>query len=182
MMRGDTAVAFVDCETSGLDPRRHEPWEVALIMPNGVTHEWLLPIDETRADLIALNIGGYFERAGVGELPVTAPATFAREFQTLTAGLHLCGNVVSFDANMIGALMLRHGVIPAWHYHLIDIESMIVGYLAAAGDGAYHDELTVPWSSEWLSRAIGVEPEQFAKHTALGDALWVRAQWEAMHS
>jgi oligoribonuclease (3'-5' exoribonuclease) len=28
-------VCFVDCETTGLDPDRHEIWEVGLITPDG---------------------------------------------------------------------------------------------------------------------------------------------------
>lgn len=55
-------VAFVDTETTGLDPDRHKIWEVALITPNGDEHVWQFPIDEMAADPAALDIGRYWER------------------------------------------------------------------------------------------------------------------------
>lgn len=205
-------VAFVDCETSGLDPRRHQPWEVALITPDGIEHEWMLPVDESKADLIALNIGGYFERFdrsfirySRGGVSVSPRYEFARDFQKLTNGLHLAGAVVSFDANMIGALMLDVGVIPAWHYHLIDVEALAAGYvrgrakgiaLAAPGAGqcagvpsiaqwsaaldAGKVGQTLPWTSYDLSMAVGVDPMKYKRHTALGDARWAMAMFDAV--
>jgi len=37
-----------------------------------------------------------------------------------------------------------------------------------------------PWKSEALSRAVGVDPRDFDRHTALGDALWARAIYSAV--
>ena len=37
-----------------------------------------------------------------------------------------------------------------------------------------------PWSSDGLSSAVGVDPEQFERHTAMGDVRWVMAQWDAV--
>ena len=36
-----------------------------------------------------------------------------------------------------------------------------------------HD-LPLPWKSDELSKAIGIDPEDYAKHTALSDARWAR--------
>lgn len=193
-------VCFVDCETTGLDPNRHEIWEVGLILPGGIEHGWFLPVDEERADLIALNIGGYFDRHPYKleddfDFAVTAPRPFAGEFQRLTRGLHLAGAVPSFDADFLSRLMLLHHVRPAWHYHLIDVEPLAVGYVVRAATAIYdrgggssaaaeHAEnmraaaLTLPWNSDQLSAALGIEPANYERHTALGDARWAKAIYD----
>jgi len=176
-------VCFVDTETTGLDPERHEIWEVGLILPGGTEHEWQLPVDLSRADPIALNIGRFHERRW---LPVlrsadreptapgrqTAPDEFAYHFVRMTRGLHLCGAVVSFDAERLWKLLRANGECPMWHYHLIEVEALAVGWLAG--------HVTPPWDSNELSRAVGVDPDQFDRHTALGDARWAKAMYEAV--
>lgn len=65
-------LAFTDTETTGLDDRRHDIWEVALITvtdsePDDGTQKveefvWQLPVNLTEADPIALNIGRFHDR------------------------------------------------------------------------------------------------------------------------
>lgn len=38
--------------------------------------------------------------------------------------------------------------------------------------------LLPPWDSNDLSRAVGVDPDLFKRHTAMGDALWAAAIYE----
>ncbi len=210
-----TAVAFVDCETTGLDPDRHEIWEVGLILPDGTEREWRLPVDLSRADPIALNIGRYHDRAAMdvpqdqmviertllgerskGEVYVV-PANYMRRwaltFVDLTRGLHLAGAVVSFDTERLWRLLRAHGECPMWHYHVIDVEALAAGFLGGQRLMAYHhadqrslspDEWPVmmkpPWNSSDLSRAVGVDPDDYDRHTALGDARWARAIYTAV--
>ena len=68
----------------------------------------------------------------------------------------------------------RHLLAPRWHYHPTDIASVNIGYLAAQ-----RRLPPPPWTSDTLSAAVGVESSAFARHTALGDARWVLAQWDA---
>jgi hypothetical protein len=37
-----------------------------------------------------------------------------------------------------------------------------------------------PWDSEVLSRAVGVDPNAYERHTALGDARWARDIYDAV--
>ena len=221
-----TAVCFVDTETTGLDPDRHAIWEVALILPDASEHVWQFPVDEMSADPFALNIGHYWERAWptntpLGSFPdITAiynaddltkarskaglgraiqpNADWCRHFRNLTAGLHLCGAVPSFDEERLRRLLNRNGVLHRWHYHLVDVEALAAGYLSAqcegqAADGTRgtvpsvrldgsinHIDGRPPWKSEDLSRAVGVSPDGFDRHTALGDARWAKAIYEAV--
>lgn len=36
-----------------------------------------------------------------------------------------------------------------------------------------------PWGSEDVSRALGIDPDDFARHTAMGDVLWAMAIYDA---
>lgn len=162
-------LAFVDTETTGLDPDRHEIWEVGLIVDE-MEHQWFLPVDLGSADAIALKVGGFHDRYQCGPNP-TPLDEFSAEFASLTRGRHLVGAVVSFDEERLRKLLRANGACPEWHYHLIDVEAMIVGRLRGAG---------IPWKSDELSRTVGVNPDEFDKHTALGDARWAKAIYETI--
>jgi len=184
---------FVDTETTGVDPRRHNIWEVALIEEDGAEVSWVINpnlIDLENADPMALFITHFYERmplwpkrsevhlhAGLGaEVPVErlgkpdyySPDEVATEVAKRTAGKHLVGAVPSFDATFLTKLLLEHGMTPAWHYHLVDVEAMAAGRL----------HLRPPWDSMELARRLGV-PQLDGKHTALGDARWAKAMYEA---
>lgn len=191
-------VGFLDTETTGLDAERHSLWEVALITSDA-EYVWQFPIDEGTADPFALDISGYWERRWVNTPTTTetmadaATGTahshllcldlgrFCRRFQELTVGMHFVGAVPSFDEERLRRLFARFNVMPRWHYHIIDVEALAVGYLhgvAAEAHGRDGTEPSPPWKSEDLSRALGVHPERFERHTALGDARWAKAIYE----
>lgn len=178
-------VCFVDTETAGLRPDS-EIWEVGLITPDGEEHHWFLPLDVEAADPIALSIGGYHERHPQGNhsfnpdyLSVCEPRELARSFAKLTHGLHLAGAVVSFDALRLERLMLLWNVAPSWHYHLVDVEGLAAGWLAR-DYGRGWPAVELPWDSNELSLAVGVDPKSFDRHTALSDCRWAKAIFEAV--
>jgi DNA polymerase III epsilon subunit-like protein len=175
-------IVFVDCETTGLDADRHEVWEVGVVV-DGNVQSWLLPVRMELADPISLGIGRFHERHPQGNAckidihELTMLGDFAEDFAAITHGHHLVGALVSFDEERLRKLLLGQGYSPSWHYHIIDVEALMVGFLAAGRAG---DDLSLPWKSEDLSRAVGVNPDQFAKHTGVGDALWAKACYEAV--
>ena len=202
-----TKICFIDTETTGLDPDRHAIWEVALITPDGGEHVWQFPVDEMAADPFALNIGRYWERHWDtdNDVPVLnaiyeahnaksrrknfpdkgrairPDSTWARRFRDLTAGYHLAGAVVSFDEERLRRLLHSLGVLHRWHYHLIDVEALAAGYLASMAHGLDNlDPLQLPWDSDALSAALGVTVSDEDRHTALGDARWARAIYDAV--
>jgi DNA polymerase III epsilon subunit-like protein len=205
------ALAFVDTETTGLDPDRHEVWEVGLILRDSegveVEYEWQLPVNLGRADAIALTIGHFYERhifgfpllqvhrtnIGTGDSTPDTLAGWAYEFAELTHGAHLVGAVPSFDDAFLKRLLRANGACPGWHYHLIDVEALAVGRLMlmakntaphgtrGAEQAAKWTEVALPpWNSNDLSRAVGVDPDLFDRHTALGDARWAKAIYDAV--
>lgn len=188
-------LAFLDCETTGLEPTRHEIWELAFIIrsdeaSDGETHEYQLPVDLTAADPNGLRVGRFYERrdrivgergeGSVGSLCLyrshtgdwisTSEAHIAHEVAVSLDGAHLVGAVPSFDASFLTPWLRRHGHAACWHYHLVDVE-----VLAAAHVGAQP-----PWNSVELSRRVGVDPDEFDRHTALGDAKWAEALYDAV--
>ena len=192
------SIVFVDTETTGLDPDWHEIWEVGAIwQPEGsedwIERAWQLPVDLGRADTYALKLSGFHERRGI----TNTLDGFARDFAEITRGKHLCGAVVSFDEERLRKLLRTHGACPEWHYHLVDVEALVAGFLMGqftaiqeVGKNPEADGPTVeeakqavpPWDSEALSRAVGIEPEEYDRHTALADARWAKAMYEAVLS
>lgn len=66
---------------------------------------------------------------------------------------------------------------------LIDVEALAVGYLAGLAEFQGYDAFaglpSLPWSSDDLSRALGVEPPKAGeRHSALTDARWARRIYE----
>lgn len=174
-------LAFLDTETTGLSPDEHEIWDVGLIVvfEDDVVeeHQWFLPVDLGRADAAALRIGRFHERHphGHDHRPnpleyITDLGDFANDFADRTRDAHLVGNVVSFDEERLRKLLRFNGACPEWHYHIVDTEALIAGKFG----------IEPPWDSEELSRMVEVDPYGFDRHTAMGDARWARAEYEAV--
>lgn len=182
---------FMDCETTGLDPVIHVPWEIAAVRAEHTADEKLVELasaggfvhltdaEEAVGDPVGLEIGRFVERyhAGTAMYPVGAasPGRAAAEVDALCDDRpHLVGAVPSFDDRRVGDMMRRCGRTPRWHYHLIDVETLAVGWLARSGVDL------LEWKSDQLSLALGVDPELFDRHTAMGDVRWCMAQYAAV--
>lgn len=114
----------------------------------------------------------------------------------LTGRPHIVGAVPNFDTERIAHQLLRpKGIGEPWHYHLVDVENLIVGYLHGVAARAIDEArewgdvpdpalvnrtMPMPWNSNDLSRAIGVDPDQYDRHTATGDVRWAMAQYDAI--
>lgn len=93
---------------------------------------------------------------------------------------HIVGAVPNFDTERIARLLVNNGHKPGWHYHLIDVENLAVGWLCGTRlKGSTFPQL--PWDSDDISRACGVEPPaEEERHTALGDARWAMRLYDAI--
>lgn len=167
-------LVFLDTETTGLDPYMEQLFEIAVVEEDGTEHVFRLEPHELVVENMhpkAVEVNRYHERTSAPDWTWDDPLDVCEALNKLLGGAHIVGAVPDFDARFIRAKFAEWGMeAPRFHYHLIDIESMVVGYLA--GDGI---EVPLPWDSEALSRLIGVEPaDDEDRHTALGDARWVR--------
>jgi DNA polymerase III epsilon subunit-like protein len=182
------SVAFIDTETTGLHPVLNPVWDIAVIVDD-VEHSWQvkLPRDLPVGD--GLDVPHITEwvlentrwRSVYDDDSAMHPRDSAHRFATLVAGRHLVGAVPSFDEERLRAMHIAYvSGVPAptsfpWHYHLVDVEAMAVGYLAAKGIAT-----PLPWKSHDLSAALGVVVPVEDEHTALGDARWAKLLYEAM--
>lgn len=178
----DRDICFLDTETLGLAPEA-PIWEFAAIRIPGPANR------QKPADAVEFLID-HDTSYGTSHLPDRFAddyrARYWREFawpakqaaqtiHAITAGAVIAGSNPSFDIERLGLLLDRHGLTPAWHYHPLDIPSMVAGWMAADNDG-----ITLQWRSTVLSECTGVVPGEFERHTALGDTRWCLAQWKAM--
>lgn len=178
-----TDIVFLDTETLGLDVDA-PIWEVAAIRRDGNTgaetklhvfinvdpHPWLSDLPDEFAD-------DYRKRSFRNRRRAVDPTLAAvRIHKFLDGRPHIVGAVPDFDTTRIRHQLLRPLLLPdPWHYHLTDVENIVVGYLAGRGQ-----LIAPPWKSEALSASVGVNPDDYARHTAMGDVRWVRAQWDAV--
>jgi hypothetical protein len=77
----------------------------------------------------------------------------------------------AFDAGFLSAFLAHHGQAPTWHYRLRDIGSMAYGYLCRVAT----EPPAIDASTDVMAEALGVDPGQFGRHSALGDCRLVNA-------
>lgn len=122
-------LAFIDVETTGLDPRRHEIIEVGVIRVTADTLEELdsaylrvRPEHIEDADPRTLSLNGYCERAWDG-----APQLIEALFwvSPLLEGAALAAHNVSFDRAFLEAAWRHTGVVPPpMDHHVLDTVSL----------------------------------------------------------
>ena len=192
MITLDRDLCFLDTETLGLE-RAAPVWEFAGVrlrfdpsLPEfaPVSFQILHQQDSWLESLPEAFVDDYRSRFDIQlALP---PRQAALEIQAFTAGAIIAGSNPSFDMERLDLLMSRFDLTPEWHYHPLDIPSMAAGQVArsvVAASAELGDEvrLGLVWRSNDLSRRLGIDPDQFDRHTALGDVKWCLAQWHAMN-
>lgn len=194
MLTEQRRIVFFDTETTELRDDR-EIWEYGLIVrdPGQADRERQVIItdaDFSWANPVSLQIGGAYERHPAfngsklaKEMTYLEQRQASRILEVETRGAIIVGAVPDFDTSGAKNLLRRNGLPWSGHYHLVDIENLVVGYLRGLALGGVIDEGPglPPWSSDGLSTMLGVTPPgPGQRHTALGDARWVRDQWDVI--
>jgi DNA polymerase III subunit epsilon len=120
-------IAVIDIETTGLDPQRHEIIEIAVILTeNNYETErmsWkIIPSHIETADSKALKVNGYAAEAWESAKPLS---TVMSELSKMCEGYHFAAYNATFDWSFIGKAFSDTGVKDTFHYHRIDIMSMV---------------------------------------------------------
>ena len=191
-----TAIVFMDTETTGLN-LDDIIWEFAAIRREAdgseTEHHLFIRHDPSEREGMPDRFRADLERRYDAETamePDRAASYIADLFHDRP---HVVGAVPNFDAERIALLLSEFDEIgpdgPPWHYHLIDVETLAVGWLrgrrhALVVEGTIPADSPAfpppPWDSDDLSRAIGVDPDQYARHTAMGDIRWAMAIYDAV--
>lgn len=207
-----TRVVALDTETTGLDPAVEAVFEIAVVEldEDETEHVWTIepgPIIVAGMHPKAAEVNRYHERTahpdwkwdvpyqgfgavsnGKGKLP----SDVLGEIEEVLEGAHIVGAVPDFDTRFITQLFKDfHLTPPRWHYHLIDVEVLAVGWLKREKEelisrGGVNDlgaakviseALALPYDSDELAELCGIARlSDDERHTALGDARWV-AEW-----
>lgn len=164
-----STLCFIDTETTGLDPRIHQPWEVCYWLEDAKKPTTVrLPHTLEYATKEALDIGGYWGRSGAVDLRgnIGAPWMVAHALR----GVTLVGSNPAFDA----AMLTRVIGTPVWHHRMIDIASGAMWVLGA------DRPLGLAEASERLRDLGHTIPEP--DHTAEGDVRATRAVYYALRA
>lgn len=196
-----SALLFGDTETTDLKRETREIWNYGFLRrePDGSMKDVeviIEDVDLAHANEKSLQIGHFYERhprhggdPGDAMVMLEADAVellreWVRPYGHDEEGNpllpHLVGMVPHFDDFSLWKLFARYGYdwTRSVHYHLADVETLAVGYLARAGKF-----MLPPWSSTEIVAAIDVAPppEQL-RHTALGDADWAMRIWDRIYT
>lgn len=110
-----STLCFIDTETTGLDARVHQPYEVAWWREDeNAPKTRHLPHSLDYANGQALSIGGYFTR---GFEPWPSVGRTVTDLVSALRGVTLVGSNPAFDA----AMLIRFIGTPVWHHRLINV-------------------------------------------------------------
>mgnify|MGYP000709262216 CR=1 FL=1 len=194
-------IVFLDTETTGLG-EDDEVWEIAAVRrdPGGEVDGLHLLIAHDVRKVMNLDQRFRVDWATRYEpakaVSKATAAMLLAEFIDDDARQDLPPAVVmganpSFDVRHINRIF-THLDLDAWpdggprmHYRPVDVGALAYGYLQALAQVTVPDpdvldllERGLPWSSDEVSRALGVDPGDFERHTAMGDVRWVMAIWD----
>ena len=173
----ERAMAFIDLETTGLDPEKHEIIEIGLVLaeqsvtPDGkislkVVDEFevkVKPEHIENADPVGLKICHYSEEEWVSAVPLKEALKILSD---KAAGAIMVGHNVAFDFAFLENSFSRAGIENKMHYHKLDTISIAFAKLYGHRDV---EKLSLRALCEYL----GVENKK--SHSALSD---IRATFE----
>lgn len=166
-----TKLIFIDTETTGLNPTKFHPYEVAWAGEVGEPKRLVLPHRWRDGDPAALAVGHYLERR-IFEEPVATDSQI-RDLHTELTGVTLVGSNPGFDAVHLAQLFRRTIQMDGpWHHRMIDVASgamWVFGWERPKGLADVVKEL----------RARGHEIPK-PNHSAVGDVITTRAVYFAL--
>lgn len=149
---------YLDTETTGLDSRLHQIWEVAWAVGDGPILHGRVPHSTINASPEALAINGYHSRD-------TEPADEERLYADLK-GATIVGANPGFDIRFLSARWRGRSNPEPWHHRPLDIETYAMPLFDWERPHGLHDV----WEALRRRRYMIPEPD----HTAAGDVDTVR--------
>lgn len=165
-------LAFIDVETTGLNPDLHEIIDLGLVLVGQVAQEGKGPALEVlgeyeykiiperifNADPESLKINGYAPEKWTDAKPLKE---VMEDFAVRTKSASFVAHNIVMDVAFINRAFERAGVKNEMHYHKIDTISLAFAKL-------YHDPKVEKFSLRFLCEYFSIKNEN--AHTALSDA------------
>lgn len=159
------SLVFLDTETTGLDPQRHEVWEIAYAVDDGPILSGIVTHSLRYADQKALDMNGYHQRGLMSE-----PSDIDALCRNALEGATVVGSNPAFDTAF---LRQRWGVAP-WHHRLWDLSAYAAGV---------HGLNSLPGLASIAAVLTNLGHEvPTPDHSAAGDVATLRACFFALHS
>lgn len=180
-----TDIAILDTETLGLDPLA-PVWDFACVRcsPDGdavsvegfqILHQPGEYLAQMAADgPMGAQLAADYEKRYDPRTALLGPAA-AKRIAAITDGAIIAGSNPWFDMTRLDMLLRRNAYLPKWHYHPLDIPTLAHGF--SCGRGVPIEQ---PWKSDKLSLAVGIDPAEYKRHTAMGDVFWCWDQFLAV--
>jgi DNA polymerase-3 subunit epsilon len=122
---------YVDVETTGLDPQRHEIIEFAATKDDGSFYETKIePQHINRAEQEALDINGYTEALWADASKMDEVAPLIQEFLTDCV---IVGHNVRFDMGFIAVMFKQANIRIHLDHHLVDTVTLAYEHLVPVG-------------------------------------------------
>lgn len=165
-------LAFVDVETTGLNPKVHKLWSIGIITENAPEFYAEFPVVlDKYTELKALEVNRYVNVMADNNSGEWAWLHHARRIEALLKNKTLVGAAVHFDAKFIKRYLddawhhynISDSDIPPtepWHYKLLDVCTLTMGTLGLN---------YIPSLSE-CCELLSIEVDDSRKHNALYDA------------
>lgn len=186
-MYDKSKVAFIDIETTGLHPDMCDIWEIAIIVDD---IEHIFHPQVARSAHIDEWVRKNTRFTEYGSLRDIEPQWVVMDkVHDLLKGRHLIGACPWFDSERLHRMWRTYhpegnvleGHSHPWHYHLIDIESLVIGYVTGS-DLRSDFPVGLPWKSEEVLSLLDIEPQDIeTRHTAIGDCRYVKKIFEAIY-
>ncbi len=166
-------LAFIDTETSGLDPDKHEIIELAVVLVRQVDRpgkgpkleviaekDWKIKMtNREAAEDQALRVNGYNEVDWMFALDLESAL---REFAKLTEGATFVSHNLTFDYAFVSKAFVKTGVENKMHYGKLDTISIAFARL-------YDIPQATSFSLKALAALFKIENKK--AHTALADTV-----------
>ena len=136
----DFAMAWLDCEFGGLNPREHDITEIAVIVTDDRlveinSKEWKIRARPERISAEAAKISGYTEEAWANALPIRQVLTEFAEMMPRGKLVLPSGQNVRMDVQFIELAYENCEIRYPFDYHVIDLATLFYSWSLVTGDG-----------------------------------------------
>lgn len=162
---------YVDTETGGLNPTKHDLLSVAIVTEEvdlenpykpGICRTWvrkIQPVNPSASEAKALEVNGYTPEGWADAVPFE---TVAEEIQHRLSNGVIVGHNVNFDLDFLSESLKRVGIKPTFSHHKIDTVTLAYEHWGLEGDVA-------SISLDPLRRYLGIPVAEV--HDPLKDAM-----------